>query len=293
MSENITHTAVVDDCARLALHAPDICAAFKAALANHLDIARLGGVTRSGDDFTVDLLRTFRSRTNDAEGTSQKLAFVLGWLSHRAADRQMKPIWRSMPDETKSPTDCSIYHDVFLLREVYGGGRQGPYCSATAEEPIRSLEAAECMDAAAVEDLFRAFGIRTLLAIHTFIPDGEDIEGWIERLIGVRQRVRVDIARYARAFAKPEPDKVRRYIDEVGFYDASETLIRLARSIQRGAPDGTIDLDSALESAADGSQYAQALRKAFLYLRAASRFYLGRMPEEEVRDRLDIHKPGG
>ena len=29
LSENITHTAIVDDCARLALSAPRICAAFK------------------------------------------------------------------------------------------------------------------------------------------------------------------------------------------------------------------------------------------------------------------------
>ena len=53
MSENITHTAVTDDCARLALDSPAICDAFKLCLREHLEIARLGGVTRSGDRFTT------------------------------------------------------------------------------------------------------------------------------------------------------------------------------------------------------------------------------------------------
>lgn len=51
MSENITHTAVCDDCLRLLSQTPEICDAFKRAAANHLDIARLGAVTRSTDRF--------------------------------------------------------------------------------------------------------------------------------------------------------------------------------------------------------------------------------------------------
>jgi hypothetical protein len=51
MSENITHTAICDDCLQLISQMPDICAAFKEVSEAHLDIARLGAVTRSTDRF--------------------------------------------------------------------------------------------------------------------------------------------------------------------------------------------------------------------------------------------------
>ena len=45
MSENITHTAVTDDCRLLCLHSPDICEAFKECLRAHHNVARLGDMT--------------------------------------------------------------------------------------------------------------------------------------------------------------------------------------------------------------------------------------------------------
>jgi hypothetical protein len=296
MSENITHTAVTDDCARLALHSARICDAFKHCLREHLSVARLGGVTRAGDTYTADLLGKFREEWPDGapEGMlPKKLAYVLGWLTHRAADRQMKPIWRSMPDETASPTDCSVYHDVFVLRTVYAGGTKGPYSPQAVHEVPDPPAGAEDISVQEVENLLRAIWQRALVGLHTFKPDHSDAEGWIERLIEARQEWRVDITRYARAFADPDPDKVRRYIEEINFYDPDEPLIRLARSLQAGEADPSVDLDQALRPDAVESKYGLALRRGFGYLDAASSFFQRDIADAELRERLDIGKSGG
>ena len=60
MSENITHTAVNDDCFRLMSISPKICDTFQSVGREHLDIARLGAVTRSADRFTPQLFQRFR-----------------------------------------------------------------------------------------------------------------------------------------------------------------------------------------------------------------------------------------
>jgi hypothetical protein len=285
MSENITHTAVTDDCARLAIHSPTICVPFKHVLSEHLDIARLGGITRSGGKFVVSLLGRYReawpgSRPDDF--LPQKLTFVLGWLCHRAADLQMKPIFRAVDgDCVARPTDCSVYHDVFLFRTVYANGQGEPYAPG-----ILSL------DAGGLEDALRSLWQRALIGMHTFIPGQDDIEGWLERLFMARQRFYVDIKRYAEAFANPDPVKVRRFLDEVGFYQEQDPLIRLARSIQAGAPETEIDLQAAVAAAAAQSQYAQALRRGYLYLEAASGYFTGQLDEAALADALERGKQG-
>jgi hypothetical protein len=285
MSENITHTAVTDDCARLAIYSPTICAPFKEVLAQHLDIARLGGVTRSGGKFVVSLLGRYREAWSEDEPDTllaQKLAFVLGWLCHRAADLQMKPIFRAVDgDCSESPTDCSVYHDVFLFRTVYAAGEGEPYAPG-----ILSLEAGD------LEDALRSLWQRALVGMHTFIPDQQDIEGWLERLFETRQQFYVDLERYAGAFAHPDPDKVRRFLDEVNFYHDRDPLIQLARSIQAGTPETGIDLRSALDAAATQSQYAQALRRGYHYLEAASGYFTGQLDEAALADALERGKQG-
>jgi hypothetical protein len=133
---------------------------------------------------------------------------------------------------------------------------------------------------------------RALVGLHTFIPDEQDIDGWLGRLFKMRQCFYVDIRRYAEAFADPDPDKVRRFIVNVNFYDDSDPVIRLARSIQMATPDTTIDLSAAIEAAASQSQYAQALRRGYVYLQAASDLFERRIDEETFQDRLERGKQG-
>ena len=93
MSENITHMAVFEDSSRLALHSPHVCTAFKETLNKHWEIARHGSVTVSGDKSTLHLLNFTRSewKTRRPEDhIDERLAYLLGWRCHLAADRTFK-----------------------------------------------------------------------------------------------------------------------------------------------------------------------------------------------------------
>ena len=301
MSEGVTHTAVVDDCARLVAVSRDVPDAFREALDGRIEIARLGGITRHGDLHNPGLLERIRDRWpgGPGDGLHERLAFVIGWLSHRAADRQMKRVFREadLGLHALSPTDCSVYHDAFVMREVYAGADPFPprlVEPGTASNAAASA-AAKAIDVEEVEGLFRAMWQRMLLAMHTFIPDDEDAEGWLGRVLATVQRVRVDLRRYAEALARPDPDKVRRYVEEVRFYDREEPLLRLLASLRRdgGAPDAGAGptLEAALEAARGGSLYARAVARAFGYVRAAGEFFERRIGREELARRLEIGRP--
>ncbi len=126
MSEGIVHTAIVDDSIRLLEHDSTICPLFRHAVAEHKEIARLGGITRRGDFHNPHLLEKWHGQwsVNPYELSDEqagKLAFFIGWMGHQAADRQFKPVFCKLDgDCTLSPYDCSVYHDVWILRQVYG-----------------------------------------------------------------------------------------------------------------------------------------------------------------------------
>ena len=81
MSENITHTAVVDDGLRLMQASDTICEPFKLAAREHLDMAHLGCMTRAGDRCNPGLLAAFRDRWADRtpdDHLEPNFTFVLG-----------------------------------------------------------------------------------------------------------------------------------------------------------------------------------------------------------------------
>jgi hypothetical protein len=281
MSENITHVAVCDDCHRLLSRLPQICSAFQEAI-THRELARLGSVTRATDRFNPPLLARIRegwAGREPAENLPRKLAFSLGALCHRAADRTFKPVFRALqPGYQVSPSDVSVYHDVTLFREVYKEGAEPPYSP--------DLFKAET----AFEEHFRVLVQRALIAMHTFIPDVENAEAWLEQVIDLRQRFYVELARYAAAYNDPDPAKVERYIIEPNFYDETDPLLQLARAIQKGEAVSGAQVAEALEAEA-GSQYDQAVRRGLRYLRVANGFFLGEMDADALRQGLEIGRP--
>ena len=283
MSENITHVSVCDDCLRLLVNLSGTCEPFKQAVADHLDVAQLGSVTRSTDRFNPQLLQRVRDGWDGRkpeENLEPKLAYSLGALCHRAADRTMKPVFKALaPKKRQSPTDCSIYHDVFLFREVYGEGVEKPY----SPELFRSKTA--------FEEHFRVLMQRALVGMHTFIPDVPDAEAWLDRLFKLRQVFYVQLERYAEAFYRPDPDKVRRYITEVPFYDADDPLIQMARAAKREESLDAKAVVSELESGQSESKYGQALRRGLGYLQAANRFFLDETDMDGLKEGLQIGRP--
>lgn len=283
MSENITHTAVCDDCLRLMSQIPDICNEFKQVAADHLDIAQLGAVTRSTDSFNPGLLKRLRDDWDGRQpkdNFESKLAYSLGALCHRAADRTMKPVFKkAAPDDPQSPKDVSIYHDVFLFREIYKDGIEKPYSPEIFGAKTH------------FEEHFRVLFQRALLSIHTFIPDRTDAEAWLNKLFSVRQRFYVEVARYAEAYYHPDPEKTRKYIVDVNFYDAEDDLIRLARAVHEGNTVGEDAVMKALGSGKNESKYAQALAHGLRYLTAANRFFTGDVTLDELKIAFDIGIP--
>ena len=97
MSESITHTAVVDDALRFVESFSGFSTPFKTAAKQQKDLARLGGITRHGDRHNPILLEKVREAFKEGRADDSdfaKLGFVIGWLSHRATDRQFKRIFR-------------------------------------------------------------------------------------------------------------------------------------------------------------------------------------------------------
>lgn len=298
MSENITHTAILEDCFNMMFASEQICKPFKEVGKEHVLFAQFGSVTRSGDRFTVQLLDNYRTDWEERrkkEKLDFKLAFVLGWLCHRAADRQMKPVFRQHePESNEFPTDCSIYHDAFIFNEYYlKEDKKSPfrYPMATFEKDMESLPASSHIKVHDVTELFRVISQRILIEMHTFIPDRDDIEGWFEKLYEKHQEQIIQMERYAEAIMEPDPVKVKRFIEEPHFYSDEDPIIQLAKKLRNGIAVTQDEIESSVQSEAK-SHYGQALQLGFNYLHSASAFFVGEIDQETLKDRLDVGKLG-
>jgi len=298
LSEYITHLAVFDDCGRLALHSPEICRAFKENLSKHWEVARLGSITRGGDRNSVHFLNVCRDNwqtRKDGDFIEEKLAFVSGWRCHNAADRMFKPVYRLRNPEhylenREGVSDIRIYHDVIVFREVYDNGKKEPFLPSFLEFRMRSHPAAEDVNVERTEDLFGAMWQRTLLEQHSFLSEELDLDEQLKLAFAHLQDLYVELKSYAEAYYHPHPDKLRRFIFEPNFYDRSDPIIKLARSIQEGQTDAIV-LQSALEAARSQSQYAQALKWGYRYLKVSSDYFERKISEKKYRTLSDLDKP--
>lgn len=297
MSENVTHTAVVEDCLNLMLASDQICAAFKQAGRVYSQFFQFGSVTRSGDKFTVSLLEKYRDRweaDSDNGKLGYKLAFVLGWLCHRAADRQMKVVFREAePESLAFPTDCSIYHDAFIYNRLYKDHEDTlyRYRNAHFENGMESLPAAAHVKTAEAARAFRFQWQRFLLQMQTFITQTEPLDAWLDKLHARHQEQIIGLERYAEAVLSPDPLKVERFITDTQFYREEDPVLRLCERLRAGERPSPQEVEAAVAAEAT-SQYAQAVVTGFGYLRSASAFFEGRIDQETLRDQLDVGKKG-
>lgn len=283
MSEGITHIAIVDDNIHLILNAPFISDAFKAALSANQGLARLGSITRYGDRYNPQLLTELREIYKEGkagEKERNRLCWVLGWMSHRAADRTVKHIFRKLDEDCPiSPTDCSVYHDAVSFKAVYGSG-SGPFPKEVISQG--GFSKAEI----AVQALFQ----RMMVSMHTFKPDEEDIANWIDRAEELRQKAYVNLERYRKAAMEPDEDMMKRFIIDPNFYNPKDPIITVARCIANGE-DVKIKWDKLLDEKQATSIYAQALRRAFRYVKAANEYFNYEINMDELVERMDIGKP--
>ena len=291
MSENITHTCIVDDTRRLVFRATEAASdllppLFHQVLEEHQDIMRLGGVTRRADFHSVGLLTEIRDKMQSNSMQSKdrgNLAFILGWLSHRAADRQMKPVFRrTCPDAPEKPTECSIYNDAYMYLRRYQG-KSINYTDATFE--CMSTEHKLGKSNEELRSLIRALVQGTLIGLHTLIPDDDNVSSWLDKVFEMHQAWRIRMDRYFDAVFNPDQEKIQRFIVDENFYDENDSLIAYCENLQ--AENGNYN-DSLLYANEDqSSDYAQALDKSWGFIKAAGRFIEGKIDGEELAGALE------
>jgi len=166
MSEHFTHIAVYEDSARLILASPDINDVFKHCIRTQYDSGLLGSSSRGNHLFAIPIIEKFKKEygtLSDTTEADQKIAYAIGWLTHRASDLQMKPVFRKAeadPDPRFTYQLSSIYHDAMSFHKVYDGGKM-PSLSpnqvlspATFNYNMASHPAADAVNISTTEPLF-------------------------------------------------------------------------------------------------------------------------------------------
>jgi hypothetical protein len=292
MSDHIAHLGICDDTFRLARLHPQVHEHFKSLFDPCRDDAHMGSVTRSADKWSGDVIvwaAQQHALTPDQRDplTDRKLAFVLGSLTHRAADRLTKPItncWRGNPDGSGDANESKIMQDICVWREVYGSG-EGTAAWPFTPDLLTPLPAEG-------EALFRLLLRRALIAMHTLNPDAQNIHAWLDRFFKGLQTYPKSLELYAELAANWPEDKVKKYLVDKRFYQRDDPIIELARGIQHGQ-DATPEQVVAVVEATDAShsRYARALAKATQYLIAASDLFAGRIALREAQRLFDVGVP--
>lgn len=317
MSEHLTHIAVFEDCARLVQASDAFPEAFRESLHAYWDAGLLASASRGNHLFAVPFLEKYRDRWNDrpSDGSVEAaIAAAIGWITHRAADLQMKPLsWEFEARLKNDPSplgdvdvfddEFEIYQDAVTFREVYDGGRiqpgtpYEPLSSATLAVHMESHPAVEAVDVAHVEPLFAAQVQHDLLLAQSFTTAEKSLEAWIDTFAGRLNGFTEDLQVYITA-SQPPPNrnqehatKMVYYIDRVNWYNAADDVIRWARALQRGLPPPATPLDEAITMGRTQSQYAQALHRCYNYLLAAGAFFDHRMEKDVLYDALENFNP--
>jgi len=312
MSDHIAHLAACDDVFRLApLHAGMHPHLVK-LMGTHREAAHMGSVTRYADKWSADVIDWTRQENAKPEGdrrphTDDRLAFVLGSLTHRSADRHTKPItrcWGTGDDDSGDAkslaNESKIIQDLFILKEVYG---EGLPAAATDVDDAAAGPMAGALGQALLhvpsdeyqrqlETYFRVLLRRALIAMHTIRPDPDHIHGWFDGFFDALQTYPKRIAQYAELAAAWDSDKVRKYLVETDFYDGEDALIVLTRRVQRGHRATPDDCAAAFDATTDNSsRWARLIKRALEYLEAASRLYAGELSVADAKTAFDVGVP--
>jgi hypothetical protein len=301
MSEHIVHTGILEDSIALMPYLKKIPPDFVKAIKGHIGFARLGCITVAGDQFSFRLLEEYKPLWKNRDDLLEaKLAFVLGWVSHRACDRQMKPLWNikeifgrgSDADPSVSPTECSVYHEGTLFNLYYADNPV--YRLAIFPEQLSALPGAELFNIPLAEKFIESSYGMNMLDIQTFPMPPPD-QRFMENLCVQAQKFYVDISRYARATANPNPALMDNYVKKINWYDSNDPIIAQAVFARRGGIPEPSLVEAALDNSAT-SHYGKALQMSLGYFLAAAEYFSNDgMSIDTLKDRLDIGKkgPGG
>jgi hypothetical protein len=306
MSEHIVHTGILEDSAAIMPYLEKIPDDFLQAVQRHIGFARLGCITVSGDTYSFRLLEEYKplwKTRNDL--LEAKLAFVLGWVSHRACDREMKPIWRTVEisgrgsdaNPAVSPTECSVYHEGTLYNLYY------------SEDPIFHLAifpghladwpGAELVNLSLMAEFVENSYAMNMMDIQTILPPSPEQQSsdqrFIEDVCLRAQKFYVDISRYTHASSQAVPDLKKSYVIDIDWYNEKDLIVALASRLRRGESLTKAEVEESMSRPAS-SHYGRALQLSLRYIISAAAYFTDdNMSIEILKERLDIGKkgPGG
>lgn len=302
MSEHIVHTGILEDSAAIAPYLSGISEDFIQTMQQHLNFAKLGAITVAGDQFSFRLLEEIRPLWKKRDDLLEaKLAFVLGWISHRACDRQMKPIWSvieitgkgSDANPAVSPTECSVYHEGEMYNLYY---KDDPaFRFSIFPEELKKYPGSELFNLEMAENFAQfSFGMN-LMDIQTFSLPPTD-QRFMEDVCIRSQKFYVALDRYTRAAGDPDPKNKKEFVTEINWYDKNDPVISLANQLREGNQANVEKkMDFVLEKPAS-SHYGQALQLSLSYILSASKYFADeKMTITQLKENLDIGKkgPGG
>ena len=299
MSEHLTHIAIYDDTYRLVLHSKDFHEAFKTSLRNHPDVGLLCSASRGNHLFAIPFLEEVRDQWKSrkpGDDVEEKIAAAIGWLSHRAIDLQVKPMYLKIDkiEEARySETENEIYHDAVTFDKVYQRGKASSvspnvYLSeAILTEHMHGHPAFSLMHVAQLEPMMCGMVQQNLLSLNQFNATAQSPDEWLDKLPDHYQKLGENLHTYTEAFQRPDPVKMEKYIHSINYYNEEDELIRLARDLQHGRKS-SISLDDALSKADNQSHYAQGLRRSIQFIMSANAFFEKKIDKDTAYDQVEI-----
>jgi hypothetical protein len=300
MSEHIVHTGVLEDTVMLMPYLKSIPSDFVNAIQSHIGFARLGCITVSGDRFSFRLLEEYKPLWKNRDDLLEaKLAFVLGWVSHRACDRQMKPIWNiaeivgrgSDADPSISPTEISVYHEATLYNLYYTDN--APFRLAIFPDQLASWPGGDLFRLPLAEEFVESSFAMNLMNNQTFpLPPQSTDQVFIENVCLKSQKFYVDINRYSRAARNPVPENKKDYVKDINWYNQNDEIIKFILFLRRGGIPDSAAVEKAVNARAS-CHYGQAVQLSLNYITAAVDYFKDdSMSMDTLKDRLDIGKKG-
>lgn len=297
MSEHITHVAVYEDMVRLMKASGDkFPDAFLSSVEKSYDSGIICSGSRGNHLFAVPILEKYKNRKPESLGEkeTEQIAGAIGWITHRASDLQMKPMFGILEDRNHPffyDDECQMYCDAVIFKEVYQGGKvpsESPYqafSSATLAHRMDGNPAAEYLNVPVAENVFTHYYMKELASLQGLGDEIDDVNQYCDSLISKSQNLYENLQIYINAFQNPDPQKLIDYIYNFNVYDKEDALIRIVRNIQleNQYPSGN-QLENALETADKQSQYAQSLRMGYDFLYGAGQFFEDKISKSEVYD---------
>ncbi len=300
MSEHLTHVAVYEDTVRLIkANRENFPKIFTQSVEECHDSGLFCSGSRGNHLYAIPIIEKFKNRKPESFSTRDKeqIAGAIGWLTHRASDLQMKPIF-GIIEKGEHPVfhdnECQMFHDAVMFKEVYKGGTlssKSPYqkfSPATLAHGMKGNPAADYLNVPLTENVFTHYFLSEMAGLQHFINELDDVDEYCDLLIENSQNLYEDLRIYIDAFQSPDYHKLVYYIHNFNVYDEEDALIKIVRDIQINDKFPLPErLQEALSTADQQSQYAQALKKGYDYLIGAGKFYNNEISKAQVYDIIE------